>query len=198
MHDSMLLPAFDAPVDDAQDLFRLALGAMSEPGTLHDVGVGPALDTFCPASYALCLTLLDGDTPVWLAPAFDTPVIRANLAFHCGCPVVADPGQAAFAFLAADDLEALPGFSTGTDRDPHLSCTVIVQLDDLQSGHATTWQGPGILDKRSMRLPLPAAFWLQRNASAFPQGLDYFFTTGRQLAGLPRSTRVLRAIPEVD
>lgn len=196
MRDSMLLPAFEAPVDDAQRLFRFALKAMSEPGTLHDIGAGPALDTLSPASYALCLTLLDSDTPVWLAPAFDTPVIRANLAFHCACPVVTDLRQAAFAFLTADDLDVLPGFSAGTDRDPHTSCTVIIQLDGLDGGRATTWQGPGILDKRSMRLPLPDVFWSQRSATSFPRGLDYLFTAHGQLAGLPRSTRVLRAVQE--
>src|SRR5690606_772105 len=69
MNDSMLAPAFDAPVDAAQNVFRQALSAMSEPGTRHDIGVAPALEPLCAASYALCLTLLDSETPVWLAPA---------------------------------------------------------------------------------------------------------------------------------
>ncbi|TEA77278.1 phosphonate C-P lyase system protein PhnH [Allopusillimonas ginsengisoli] len=198
MSDSMLTPAFDAPVDAAQKVFRHALSAMSEPGTCHDIGAAPALAPLCAASYALCLTLFDSETAVWLAPTFDNPVVRANLAFHCGCPVVATPGQAAFALLTPDDLGRLSDFRVGTDRDPHTSCTAIVQLNSLDDGRATTWQGPGILDNRSMRLPLPAAFWAQRSAQAFPRGLDYFFTAGRQLAALPRSTRVLHTIQETS
>src|SRR5690606_37326608 len=51
MSDSMLTPAFDAPVDAAQNIFRLALSAMSEPGTCHDIGAAPVLAPLCAASY---------------------------------------------------------------------------------------------------------------------------------------------------
>src|SRR3546814_15165460 len=64
----------------------------------------------------------------------------------------------------------------------------------LEDGTATSWRGPGILDKRSMRLPVPADIWLQRKQHAFPKGLDMFFTAGRQLTGLPRSKQVQPAV----
>ena len=35
--------------------------------------------------------------PLWLAPGLDSPMLRANLAFHCGCPIVAEREQALFA-----------------------------------------------------------------------------------------------------
>jgi alpha-D-ribose 1-methylphosphonate 5-triphosphate synthase subunit PhnH len=197
MRDSMLQPAMPDPVMAMQRVFRLALSAMSEPGTIQRVDHVPQLDSLAPATYALCLTLFDADTPVWLAPSLDTPALRANLAFHCACPVVQTREDAAFAVLTVDELEDLSGFDAGTDRDPDLSCTLLVQLDSLEEGAATSWRGPGILDSRLLRLPVPPDFWLRRRQHAFPQGLDMFFTAGRELAGLPRSTRVQPAVQGV-
>lgn len=198
MRDSLLLPAMPDPVTAMQKVFRLALAAMSEPGTVHAVDPMPQLDSLASATYALCLTLLDADTPVWLAPPLDTPALRANLAFHCACPIARAREDAAFALLTVDELDDLSGFNTGTDRDPDRSCTLLVQLDSLEEGVATSWRGPGILDSRAMQLPVPADFWLRRKQHAFPKGLDVFFTAGSQLAGLPRSTRVQPAVQGVN
>src|SRR3546814_18044007 len=104
MQDSMLLPAMPDPVMATQGVFRLALSAMSEPGTLQQVDHAVVLDRLAPATYALCLTLFDADTPVWLAPSFDTPVLRAHLDFHCACPIVQALDAADFVVLPADDL----------------------------------------------------------------------------------------------
>ncbi len=198
MADALLLPAFSEPIAQAQKTFRLALKAMSEPGTVHTVNDAPSLDALAPATYALCLSLLDSDTPVWLAPAFDTPALRANLAFHCGCPVVADRRAAAFALLTARELDELDEFNPGTDRDPDQSCTLLVQLPDLTQGPPVTWRGPGIEQERVLNLPVHAAFWQERKAlCAFPKGLDIFFTGGQLLLALPRSTHALHTMTEV-
>src|SRR5690606_14930988 len=155
-----------------------ALTALSEPGLIQDVGDAPAVDRLAPATYALCLTLLDSDTPLWLSRQFDTPALRANLAFHCGCPIVSAPEQAAFALLDGSEAADVPAFSAGSDRDPDISCTVLIQLDALDGGSASTWQGPGILGNRVMHLPLPEAFWPRRAVHGFPKGLDFFLTAG--------------------
>lgn len=197
MRDSMLQPAMPDPVTAMQRVFRLALNAMSEPGALQSVDQVPRLDRLAPATYALCLTLLDADTPVWLAPSLDTPVLRANLAFHCACPIAQAREDAAFAVLTVDELDDLSGFNIGTDRDPDISCTLLVQLDSLEEGAATSWRGPGILNKRVMRLPVAADFWTRRSRHGFPKGLDMFFTAGGELTGLPRSTRVQPAVQGV-
>ncbi|MFT0849709.1 phosphonate C-P lyase system protein PhnH [Achromobacter sp. F4_2707] len=194
---SLLQPGFAEPVHAAQQVFRRALTALSEPGRVQSVADAPALDTLAPATYVLCLCLLDSDTPVWLSPALDTAALRANLAFHCGCPIVAQPEQAAFALLTAAESAQLPAFDPGTDRDPDLSCTLLIQLESLAGGPPSSWQGPGILDKRPMNLPLPDAFWAQRSAHGFPKGLDCFLTAGDAFVGLPRSTRVTRMMQEV-
>ncbi len=194
---ALLKPAFTDTVHDAQQVFRRALAALSEPGLVQRVEGAPAMDRLSPATYALCLCLLDGDTPVWLSPALDTPELLANLVFHCGCPIVSAPEQAAFALLAGNEPIDLSPFNPGTDRDPDLSCTVLLQLDDLDGGQTTTWQGPGINGTRAMRLPLPEAFWSQRAAHGFPKGLDFFITAADSFVGVPRSTRVIHVMQEV-
>ena len=194
---SLLLPAFEEPVHAAQQVFRRALTALSEPGLIQQVDDAPQVGRLAPATYALCLCLLDSDTPVWLSPSLDTPELRANLAFHCGCPIVSEPELAAFALLDGNESIEFPDLNPGTDRDPDISCTVFMQLGDLNSGQPATWQGPGILGNRTMHLPLPEAFWPWRNAHGFPKGRDVFFTAGDLFVGLPRSTRVLRMMHEV-
>lgn len=198
MNDAMLQPAFSDPIAMAQQVFRGALSVMSEPGTLHTLDEAPSLDAMAPAAYALCLSLLDNDTPVWLSPAFDTPSLRANLAFHCGCTVVSDRGLAAFALMTEGELVDLHEFNRGTDRDPEQSCTLIVQISDLTHGTPTAWQGPGIERERVLNLPLSTDFWKQRKEfCSFPQGLDIFFASGLTLLALPRSTRVHYTMTEV-
>ena len=191
MHAQLLQPAFVDPVLDAQRSFRAALKALAEPGLIQHLPAAPHLDGLAPATYALCLALLDVDTPLWLAPAFDKPLIRANLAFHCGCPLVARREEAAFALLGEPDLLDLSGFDHGNDRYPDQSCTLLVQLTDLESGRGLLWRGPGIKAQRQVQVPVPQAFWLERQRrEAFPRGLDVLFAAGHHLIGLPRSSRI--------
>ena len=195
---SLLQPGLPEPVHTAQQIFRQALQALSEPGLIQTLDNVCGMDVLDPATYALCLCLLDSDTPLWVSPLLDSPALRANLAFHCGCPIVAAPDEAAFALMTGAESAALPAFNPGTDRDPDRSCTVILQLDGLDGGLQTTWQGPGIATTRAMRAPLPDAFWAQRALHGFPKGLDFFLSAGSALVGLPRSTRVMRMMQEVN
>ncbi|BAP81131.1 carbon-phosphorus lyase complex subunit [Pseudomonas sp. MT-1] len=198
MSADLLHPAFDDQVLDSQRVFRAALKALAEPGLTQQLIPIQALEPLAPASYALCLSLLDGDTRLWLAPAFDTPTVRANLAFHCGCPIVAERESADFALLGVQELVDLSGFFTGSERFPDQSCTLLVQLDAPEGGAALSWSGPGILGQREVSLPVPAAFWQQRAArNDFPRGLDLFFAADQSLIGLPRSTRIAPSIEEV-
>lgn len=194
MNATLLQPAFADPVLDAQRSFRAALKALAGPGiaqTLEPAQQPPALPGLDSATHALCLALLDLDTPLWLAPAFDTPVIRANLSFHCGCPIVSERQHARFALLDASDAHDLSGFDIGNDRYPDQSCTLLMQLPDLHGGARLDWMGPGIEYANSVDLPMPARFWTERAArSPFPRGLDVFFFAGSRMIGLPRSTRV--------
>ncbi|CAM5258594.1 PhnH OS=Stutzerimonas stutzeri OX=316 GN=phnH PE=4 SV=1 [Stutzerimonas stutzeri] len=194
----LLQAAFADPVLDAQKCFRAALKALSEPGTRQPLVSVAAIEPLQAAGYALCLSLLDNDTPLWLAPAFDTPAIRANLAFHCGCPIVEAREEAMFALLDAAALDDLSSFYAGSERYPDQSCTLLIQLDRLDRGPALSWQGPGIDGSSLVGLPLKPAFWQQRAArNDFPRGLDALFCADGEVLGLPRSTRIGDSLQEV-
>ncbi|MHC8386206.1 phosphonate C-P lyase system protein PhnH [Pseudomonas sp. LB3P14] len=197
MSAPLLQPAFTDPVLDAQRSFRAALKALAGPGLIQNLHATPSLEGLAPATYALCLALLDVDTPLWLAPSFDTPAIRANLAFHCGCPLTPYREAARFALLGAEDLLDLSGFDHGNDRYPDQSCTLLVQLPSLDGGAGQAWRGPGIETQHQVSLPLTDGFWREREQrNEFPRGLDLFFAAGHDFIGLPRSTRVARTIEE--
>jgi alpha-D-ribose 1-methylphosphonate 5-triphosphate synthase subunit PhnH len=200
MNAALLQPAFADPVLDAQRSFRAALKALAGPGVVHTLQAAqrpPALTGLDAASHALCLALLDIDTPLWLSPAFDTPAIRANLAFHCGCPIVTERQHARFALLDGSQLDDLGGFDLGNDRYPDQSCTLLIQLPSLGGGPSLSWSGPGIESENRVALPLASGFWLEREAhNDFPRGLDVFFLAGNDLLGLPRSTRVAQIVQE--
>ncbi|ECC7018052.1 carbon-phosphorus lyase subunit PhnH, partial [Salmonella enterica] len=90
-----LQTAFNLPVQDAQQSFRRLLKAMSEPGVM--VGLHQLNHGWQPlnlATTSVLLTLVDGDTPVWLSPAVNNDIARQNLRFHTNAPLVEQPQQA--------------------------------------------------------------------------------------------------------
>lgn len=195
--NDLLMSAFADPIDASQTTFRHALDALSRPGNIHTLNDLPSPAPLASATYALLLTLLDADTPLWLAETFDNEAVRCNLAFHCACPITPCREQAAFALLDAPALADLSGFNAGNDRYPDQSCTLIVQLDVLYGGNGVHWQGPGIIDDVMTWLPVPQAFWHERTARhTFPCGFDCLFTAGNRLMALPRSTRIQCHIEE--
>ncbi|MBX3503184.1 MAG: phosphonate C-P lyase system protein PhnH [Alphaproteobacteria bacterium] len=186
-------PGFAEPVLDAQAAFRATLEAMSRPGRIEELTMRmdpPAgLD---PATVAACLTLLDIDTPVWLAPHAAADRAAAWIAFHTGAPLVASAGDAAFVVvLDAGSLSALDDFDWGTDEEPQRGATLIVQVPVLASEGGWRLSGPGIATRAALHVGgLPEAFAAQRRAmnGAFPRGVDILFTSGARLAALPRTT----------
>lgn len=174
----------DAPVQ-ASRAFRQIMDALARPGTICDLGGANAPAPMSIAASTVVLTLCDHETPIYLAGRHDTPDIRNWIAFHTGSPIVAPQGAA----FALGDWTSLPldQFPVGTAEYPDRSTTVIVDRTVLVTQGATL-SGPGIKTKAVLSLPDIAAF--QRNAMLFPLGLDFFFTNGTQIAGLPRTTKV--------
>ncbi|MFC4273555.1 phosphonate C-P lyase system protein PhnH [Achromobacter aloeverae] len=189
-----LLPGFADPVAQAQAVFRVALQALSEPGQPRvlaaECGVPAGLS---PALAALLLTLADVDTPVWLPAGLDDAV-AAFLRFHCGCPLVATPAEAVFVVAPAGHAApALADCNAGDPAYPDRSTTLLIEVEDWQAGTAVRLTGPGIADARALApAGLPADFWRQWavNHRRFPQGVDVLLTHGREICGLPRTTRV--------
>ena len=185
----MIVPGFADPVLDAQASFRALLAAMSHPGRAHPAGRGlspPAPLT--PALAAVALTLCDADTPLWT----DAPEeARGWLAFHCGCPFVADPAAAfVLPLYAPPPLEAL---AQGTDEEPHLSATLLLPVAALAEGSGWRLSGPGIAGEARLAVRgappgFAAAFAAQRGR--FPRGVDVILCAPEHVACLPRSLRL--------
>lgn len=183
------------PVLDAQRIFRGVLRALAHPGrvvTFEAVGEPPA--PLMPAGAAVCLALLDFETPLWLSPAARVPEVIEWLRFHCGVPVVAEPAAARFALItAAAAAPPLEAFDPGTDAAPDRSATVVMQVGALLEGLHTRLSGPGIATETRLGVAgAPSWLWdsVRANGRRFPRGVDVLLVAGPCLAALPRTVRM--------
>ena len=122
---------FADPVADSARLFRSILTALSHPGRIVPA-IGPTdyPESLGPTGFGAALTLLDNDTRVYLSDAVGTEKARSNLRFHCGCPIVDDPAEAAFAILTlAEAHSLLPKLPAGTPDYPDSSATALILVD---------------------------------------------------------------------
>lgn len=186
---------FADPVLDSQRAFRAVLDALAHPGrvvTLDRPDAPPP--PLGPASAAVCLTLLDFETPVWLDTVAATAPAREYLRFHCGVPIVEASADARFALIANPaGMPPLNAFDAGTDERPDGSATLIVQVDGLVSGTGQQLSGPGIDGEARLGVEgLPHGFWdlVRANSARFPRGIDLLLCAGGRLAALPRTTHV--------
>ena len=187
---SILSLGFADPVLDAQASFRAILEAMSRPGRIQRI---PARITppapLCPAATAALLSLADADTPLWL----DAGDAAAEwLRFHCGAPITQDIGAARFV-LACNAAPSLAALDIGTDEDPQLGATLILQVANLSADEGWRLIGPGIQHEHRLRVSgAPANFvtaWAANHA-LFPRGVDVLLCTGDSIAALPRSVMI--------
>ena len=190
-----MLPGLADPTLDSQRIFRSVLEAISRPGRIVDVATAiqpPA--PLHPATAAVCLTLLDFDTPLWLDDAAARPEVVEWLKFHCGMPLTGEPEAAGFALVAdAGRMPPLGAFNAGTAEHPERSATVIVQVRALIGGTGRRLTGPGIADEVHLDVAgTPAPFWSGAfdNHAQFPRGVDLLMSAGQVIAALPRTTRV--------
>jgi alpha-D-ribose 1-methylphosphonate 5-triphosphate synthase subunit PhnH len=192
----MISAAFADPVLQAQSTFRAILDALARPGTvqpLDETVAAPA--PLSAGAAAAALTLCDHDTPVWLDGGLRANDVAEWLRFHCGCPLVENLRDAAFAFVG--DIENLPpfeAFNLGTAEYPDRSTTIVLQVESFESGIDLAFEGTGIRGRKFFRAePLPAdiAERLVANRALFPRGVDLLLATRNAVAGLPRSVRIV-------
>jgi alpha-D-ribose 1-methylphosphonate 5-triphosphate synthase subunit PhnH len=191
-----LRPGFADPVDDSQRTFRRLLEAMSQPGRMVDLDRAAGPPPLHAATTALALTLLDGDTPVWLGESFRSRAVEAYLKFHCGCPILDTPEGAAFAFGDCTDAPMLSLFDLGSEEYPDRSTTMVLQVPSLDSGERFTLRGPGIATTEAIVVGgIGAGFWSERArlATMFPRGLDLVLACGSRIVALPRTTEMEKA-----
>ena len=175
----------DGPVQAAV-AFRAAMNAMARPGQIMAVKGAEPPAPLSPAAGTLMLTLVDPETPVYLAPSHDNPDLRDWITFHTGAPLVGAQ-ECAFAVGVWSALYPLDRFAIGHPEYPDRSATLIVETPQLQA-ESHRLSGPGIKTHHVLQLPETDAF--QANAALFPLGLDFFFTSGDRVAALPRTTKV--------
>jgi alpha-D-ribose 1-methylphosphonate 5-triphosphate synthase subunit PhnH len=186
-----IAPGLADPSHDSQRLFRAVLDAFSHPGRI--VGLPQAPERAPPlsvAATAFVLTLVDRDTPLWLAPSFDVDTVRDFVRFHTGAPIVASEADALFAVLTPDRAPLLDGFAIGSDPYPDRSATLVLEVPTLTGGPQRHLRGPGIADRATIAIAgLPQTFWgeWKANHTLFPCGVDIVFTAGSALLALPRS-----------
>jgi alpha-D-ribose 1-methylphosphonate 5-triphosphate synthase subunit PhnH len=187
---SIELRGFADPVLESQACFRAVLNALARPGSLHRVGESlvPPVPLSCAAA-AVLLTLVDGETTLFLPPAFFPA--RGWVSFHCGTvplPRAADAG-----FVLDDRLPDLATLDAGSDESPDAAATVILQVAALGSGRRFCLSGPGLRVPVSLEVDgLPDDFASQwaANHALFPRGIDLLLCSGATLAALPRSVAV--------
>jgi len=187
---SIDLPGFADPVLESQACFRAVLDALARPGTVHEAGVDlrtPA--PLAPAAAAVLLTLVDGETRLWIAPDF--AAARDWITFHCGAAPV--PAAEAADFVLASALPDLATLETGSDEQPDASATVILHVAGFGRGRRLRLSGPGlripaVLEVDGLAEDFPA-IWAANHA-LFPRGVDLLLCCGSRLAALPRSVRV--------
>ena len=194
-----IVAGFDHEAFGSQAVFRVALDALSHPGRVFDM----PLETALPrqghgAAAAMLLGLLDADTTLWLSPSLASSDAPVWLRFHTGCQIVADAAEAQFVWVAqGDDMPQLSKLQLGSDAYPDQSATCVLEVDNLHSDPgAWRLQGPGIPTERSLRVRgIAPEFTLQwaDNHASFPRGVDVYLCTATQIAGLPRTTRILSA-----
>lgn len=193
-----LLPGFSDPVPDSQRTFRTIMNAMAHPGRIYELS--SVLKVPAPLYWttaAVCLTLLDLDTPLWV-DSFGSPSEILNyLKFHCGCPLSKDSAEAAFAIVTdGRSVPSLSSFQCGDPLYPERSTTAIIQVESLRNSPEVRLKGPGIKTEMSLQAAgLNQDFWLdfRANSGKFPLGVDVLLVSPESICGLPRTVKVARS-----
>ena len=169
------------PAPSAADLrdaaaFAAVLGALSRPGTIHDLpeaGEG-----------AVIAALLDRECRAHVAPDLADAVARTGAAL---VPLE----RCDHAFLAAPDgADWVVRVPVGSQLHPEGGATVILRAG-LGQGASLRLTGPGIDGATEVAVAAPGTLWASRaEAIHYPLGFDMLLIHGTRLMGIPRSTTV--------
>ncbi len=189
-----LAAGFDDSSHDSQRVFRAVLDAFSHPGRILAIPAKvEAPGALSIAATAFLLTLVDRETPLWLAPDLDSAEVRDFVRFHTGAPIAPVTAAAAFALITPARQPMLDGFAIGSDPYPDRSATLVIEVPALRGGPNRTLRGPGIDGSIIAGIAgLADSFWSEwaANRALFPCGVDVVFAAGSELLALPRSIAV--------
>lgn len=199
------LPGFANPVHDSQRTFRALLDAMARPTLPQRIDAVRASSLRAPAplgagAAAVVLALCDEYAPIWLDPALRaSEEVVAWLRFHTGARIVDDAAEALF--VVASSPRAVPPLDElmlGTDEDPHLSATVVVDATGVGTVGALRATGPGVdgealWDGAGLSEALLAQH--EQQGGLFPRGVDLILVAGDVVRAIPRTTVLERTAP---
>lgn len=195
-----IVGGFEHEAFGSQAAFRASMNALSYPGRWTPMPMQAERPRQGHGAAAvLLLSLLDADGSVWLSPTLAASDAAPWLRFHTGCQVVTDASDAQFVWVAQGDaMPALDSLPRGSDNEPHLSATCILDVLDTRE-NAWPLSGPGIQGTALLPVDgLPPDFATQwaHNHASFPRGVDVFLSTPTHIAGLPRTTRIGTTAPQ--
>lgn len=199
MTTATLIP-LQQPVQDAQQLFRGLLRAMSEPGrivTWNHTPVDNPSDITGLWLVAQCVLDAEVKAHCTLNNADHQATFLEACRFHTGVQIVDDMTQADFVFTDLDGMLHASSASIGTLEAPHTSATVVVHVptlsDKADSKPAFTLSGPGVKGTRDCHIEQFTSSHLdmiQNNHQHFPCGVDWIFVCESNVLCIPRSTQV--------
>ena len=186
-------PGFNDPVYDAQRVFQLLQEAMARPGVPMELDPVPVVAPLNVASMAICLAMLDVETPLWLDPGARLKRLQQHLDYHCECPLVEDPVDARYALASIPDN--VPPLSACAAVDDEGEGTVlIIQVPTLSGATPpVAVLGDGDAVQPLAIGGLDHGFWRQPGFEDGARPVDLIFTHGNQLIALPRATRISRS-----
>jgi alpha-D-ribose 1-methylphosphonate 5-triphosphate synthase subunit PhnH len=189
-----LTPAFENPELGSEQTFRAILTAMVYAGRLVKIRSKLSVpERLNKASAAVCLTLLNPETPLWTDLGWNSAAINW-FQFHSGCSVVTEPCMAHFALITQPaDMPLLDDFKIGENEHPESAATLIIQVEGFNDPNVKILGGSGTKSTTPFApAGVPKNFWQQwqLQAALFPLGVDIFFTCDDILAALPRTTQI--------
>jgi len=214
-NESKIWSGFSNAVYDAQSIFRSALTAMSEPGTIQTIThldsnfieeFESGENALHPSTYAIALTLIDQTNTLGISENLFSNQNSQSLKFHAGCQIrtgqeLDSKHMIDFMIVSMPELtkySAMEAISKGDLAMPEVSSTLIIQVDKLSSqtfeqAVQFTLQGPGIESTRevyvsSYEQSLISIF--TENRQQFPLGIDVFLSSKDQFLAIPRTTTV--------
>lgn len=180
----MTFPPYTAAEAQSRETFLALMWALSYPGRIYQLPESGE-------SFALIAeTLLDLETSYFTPDESLQPVLARTGAHE------RSTSEAAYHFYAQVIDNTLPHIkeaSIGTMLYPDTGATLVIGCQ-IGSGSEFVLSGPGVNGQHAVQIgDLPDAFWeLRDSACKFPLGWDVFLVDGKQVVGLPRSTRIER------
>lgn len=164
-------------VMDGQEMFRILLDALSNPGRIKSYAAYAGGFAFAGEWLALATVLLDGEVSYYSNLA---PGIKEEIHFLTGCRE--ENAEAADFLLLAETAQPESIFAKikmGTLTDPHDSATLLIRCQDAPADQELLLSGPGIpREGRRLLLSRPEKAWLDerdKQQYEFPCGVDLLF-----------------------